>query len=153
MFMESSDIYFEISANGNYFRLEPLAYERTASGNYYDDNWLKIKISVKGGSFSGQYEVSMLTDEFEYLQKGFLILDKNLKGVLEFTDMESSVTLKINGDGLGHFTADVTANDYGGQPYSRLTFEITFDQTYIKPILAQLDRITKEFPVITTNEK
>ncbi len=151
--MESSDTYFEISANGNYFRLEPFAYERTGSDNYYDDNWVRTKISVKGGSFSGQYEVSMLTDEFEYLQKGFSLLDNNLNGGLEFTDMESSVTLKINGDGFGHFTADVTANDYGGQPYSRLTFTITFDQSYIKPILAQLDRLTKEFPVITTNKK
>jgi hypothetical protein len=151
--MESSDTYFEISANGNYFRLEPFAYERTASGEYYDDNWVRTKISVKGGSFSGQYVVSMLTEEFEYLQKGFSLLDKNLKGGLEFTDMESSLTLKINGDGFGHFTANVTANDNGGQPCSQLTFEITFDQTYIKPILAQLDRLTKQFPIITTNKK
>jgi hypothetical protein len=151
--MNSNKKYIELAANGNYFRLEPLAYERTASGEYYDDNWVRTKISVKGGSFSGQYEVSMLTEEFEYLQKGFLLLDKNLNGGLEFTDMESNVTLTIKGDGFGHFTADVTANDCGGQPYSRLTFEITFDQTYIKPIIAQLDSITKEFPVISTNKK
>lgn len=151
--MESSDTYFEISANGNYFRLEPFAYERTGSDNYYDDNWVRTKISVKGGSFSGQYEATMLASEFEYLQKGFSLLYDNLHGGLEFTDLEHNVTLKINGDGLGHFATEVTANYNNGEAYSRLTFEINFDQSYIKPILAQLDRLTKEFPVITTNKK
>jgi hypothetical protein len=146
--MESSDTYFEISSNDNFVRLEPLSYLPTTAPIGQHNNWVKTKISVKGGAFSGEYEVSMEADEFVYLQKGFTLLDKNLSGGLEFTDMDNSVTIKINGDGIGHFKTKVTANDYLKQSaYNTLTFELTFDQTDIKTIFSQLDRITKQFPV------
>jgi glycine cleavage system regulatory protein len=148
--MDSNDIYFELSENDNFVRLEPISYEPTNAPIGQYNNWVKTKISVKGRAFSGQYLVSMEADEFDYLKEGFLLLDKNLNGGLEFTDNENSVIIKINGDGIGHFVTQITANDRNGEHNSRLTFTITFDQTEIKNILSQLYKITKQFPTQAT---
>jgi hypothetical protein len=32
-----------------------LGYERAASGDYHDDNWLSVEVSVRCGAFRGQF--------------------------------------------------------------------------------------------------
>ena len=56
--------------------------------------------------------------------------------------------LQIIGDGIGHFEVNVKASDQPGVNASELTFTMGFDQTELNELVNQLDRITKQFPII-----
>jgi hypothetical protein len=43
--------------------VEVMSYERPASGEYHDDNWLSISITVRVGGFSGRVGAPIVTDE------------------------------------------------------------------------------------------
>jgi hypothetical protein len=129
-------------------RLEPISYERDSSSITEDNNWVKTKVTIRGGSFTGQYIASMTTYDFDFLKQGLSPLYDNLKGGLLFNDLENALELKIQGDGIGHFSVDVTARDNPGPNYSVLTFTMAFDQTELKTLVEQITKITKRFPVI-----
>ena len=38
-----------------------IGYERQASGEYYDDNWLSCTVAVRAGAFQGLYAANFLT--------------------------------------------------------------------------------------------
>jgi len=62
-------------------------------------------------------------------------------------NLEHALQLKILGDGVGHFEVQVTANDNPDINSSNLSFTMAFDQTEIKNLVNQLDKITKAFPI------
>ena len=88
-----------------------------------------------------------MTVDFGIFKRELFRLYDNLKGVANFNDLEGYLKLKITGDGIGHFEADVKACDQPGVNASELTFAMGFDQTGIKELVNQLDRITKQFPI------
>lgn len=141
------DIYFEISDSGNIVKLEPKQLVRQGSELDWDNNWIITTITVKGGKFSGQYEAEFMTIDFEKFKQELSLLYNNLNGSATFNGLEEQLELKIKGDGIGHFEMIVTACDqtgYGG----KLKFTMSFDQTSIKELVSQLERITKNFPIV-----
>lgn len=141
------DLFFEIKSSGDIVRLEPLHLVRQGSDLDWDNNWITTTVKVIGGNFSGEYEAMFMTIDYEKFKQELRLLYDNLKGVANFSGLEGQLELKIIGDGLGHFEVNVKACDqpgYGGQ----LTFTMTFDQTLIKGIGEQLERITKKFPIV-----
>lgn len=114
---------------------------------YWDKNWLKCKVSIKAGSFSGGYSAEFMTRDFLSFKEEFSALYDNLSGAAAFTDLERYLELRIVGDGNGHFEMSVVANDTSDIYSSQLRFEMNFDQTYIRPIVQQLNKITEAFPV------
>ena len=139
---DNSELFFELSGSGNFVRLEPFAYELPLSSH----NWVKTKVIIKGGAFTGNYIAPIPSDDFKYLKKQIEPFYENLNGELEFNDLKHAINLKIKGDGIGHFSVDVTARDYPGPDFSELLFTIVFDQTEIKNLINQLDKIIKQFP-------
>ncbi|SRR5690606_25780648 len=144
---EQQDIHFEIFDAGNLVRLEPIELIKYDSDIDWDQNWVKTKITVKGGNFSGHYPADILTVDFEKFQQELSQLYDNLKGTANFNDLEGFLELKIDGDGIGHFEVKVKACDHPGIYGSELTFKLTFDQTKLKELISQLDIITKQFPI------
>jgi hypothetical protein len=142
----SSDIYFEIFDGGDLIRLEPIqAYDDTSQLDW-DRNWIRTKVTVKGGVFSGQFTADFMTTDFELLKRDFKKLDQDFKGTAKLEPLERQLTLSIAGDGLGHFEVKCTANDqpnYGGT----LSFSLSFDQTELARLINELDKITKAFPI------
>jgi len=145
---DEEDSYFEISENENLVRLEPIELVNYNSTLDWDNNFIKTKITVKGGAFSGQYFADIMTVDFEKFKQELVPLYDNLKGSAIFTDLEHALELKIKGDGLGHFEVNVKAWDKPNIDCSELTFALSFDQTKLKSLVNQLDRITKKFPII-----
>ena len=43
--------------------VEVFGYERAPVGEYHDDNWLRVRVSVQAGAFSASYEAAFLTEE------------------------------------------------------------------------------------------
>lgn len=72
----------------------------------------------------------------------------NLNETVEFKDLEGYLNLKIIGDGLGHFEVIVNACDHPGINGAHLSNTLNFDQTQLKKLLNQLNRIIKHFPII-----
>jgi hypothetical protein len=141
------DTFFEISESGNTVRIEPIEFHKYDSDIDWDKNWIKTKIFVKGGHFSGEYIADIMSIDFETFKQSFSALYDNLSGVSEFYDLEGYLNLKIKGDGIGHFEMQVTACDRLGVNASHLHFSMQFDQTYIKRLSNELNKITEEFPV------
>src|SRR5690606_34251681 len=104
-------------------------------------------MTVKGGSFSGQYSGDFMTVDFEKFKQELSRLYDNLKGTANFNDLEGYLVLKIDGDGIGHLEVQVKACDQPGINGSELTFSMAFDQTELKELVNQLDRITKQFSI------
>jgi hypothetical protein len=144
---EQQDIYFELFDAGDLVRLEPLEFINYDSDIDWDKNWVKTQVTVKGGKFSGQYSGEFMTIDFEKFKQELSRLYNNLKGTSSFNDLEGYIELKINGDGLGHFNVEVKACDKPGIYGSELSFTMAFDQTELKELVNQLDRITKQFPI------
>jgi hypothetical protein len=141
------EIYFEIFDGGDIVRLEPLEVIKYESDLDWDRNWIKTNVTVKGGKFYGQYSGDFMTVDFEKFKQELSRLYDNLKGTANFNDLEGFLELKITGDGIGHFKVDVKACDQPGVNESKLSFTIGFDQTELKELVNQLDRITKQFPI------
>ena len=137
---------FDLQNSGNIVRLEPIGLINYRSSIDWDNNWIKTKITIKGGAFGGQYEADVMTIDFERFKQELYALYNNLNGKAVFADLERVLKLEIQGDGLGHFEVKVTAHDepcFG----ANLNFTMYFDQTYIKPLVHQLNEITKQFPI------
>lgn len=145
---EKQEIYFELFDAGDIVRLEPLELVKCDSDLAWDRNWVKTKVTVKGGKFSGQYSGDFMTVDFEQFKQQLSQLCNGLKGAANFKDQEGYLELKIIGDGIGHFEVNVKACDQPGVNASELTFTMGFDQAALNELVNQLDRITKRFPII-----
>ncbi|SDE45978.1 hypothetical protein SAMN05216464_106220 [Mucilaginibacter pineti] len=141
------EAFFEIFESGNIIKVEALEFQTFGSGNQYDKNWIKSKITVKAGGFSGEYHADLMTVDFKQFEKQLSTLYDNLSGGAAFHDLEGYLEIRIIGDGVGHFEVNVTADDSPGANSRTLTFSMTIDQTYIKPIVNNLKKITEAFPV------
>ena len=141
-----SELQFEFQSCGNMLKLEPFELTHPNSTLDWDNNWIRTKISIRGGVFSGEYIADIMTTDYEKFKQELNALYDNLKGRAFFADLEGALSLEIQGDGLGHFEIDVTARDepcFG----AKLNFTMSFDQTYIKSMVRQLNEITKRFPI------
>jgi hypothetical protein len=128
--------------------LSVLSYERPASGEYYDDNWLSCEIQVRAGAFRGKYQANFLTFELAGLLRDLERLYHDLKGSAVFEPMESQLDLKFSCDGLGHILTSCTAMDQAGIGHS-LHVSFSFDQTYLAKSLAELREVVHAFPART----
>ncbi len=144
---ERQEIYFELFDAGDIVRLEPMELIKYDSDIDWDKNWVKTKVTIKGGKFTGQYLGDFMTVDFEKFKQELSRLYDNFKGTANFNDLEGYLELKITGDGIGHFEVDVKACDQPGVNASELTFTMGFDQTELKELVNQLDRIIKQFPI------
>lgn len=144
---EQQEIYFELFDAGNLVRLEPIELINYDSDIHWDKNWVKTEVTVKGGKFSGKYSGNFMTVDFEKFKQELSRLYDNLNGKANFNDLEGYLELKIKGDGIGHFEIQVNACDQPGINGSELSFTMAFNQTEIKELVNQLDRITKQFPI------
>lgn len=145
--MTEENIYFEISENGNFIRIELIKQSNPNAELDWDKNWLKGLVKVKAGVFSGEFKAEFMTVDFVSFKNELEKLYYKLNGIATFHTLESQVEIKIIGDGIGHLNAECEVLDYAGTG-NKLIFEINFDQTHIPKILNQLEKITDRFPKI-----
>lgn len=140
-------LFFEIKSEGNLVRVEPIALEALNSHSEWDRNWIKTKVTLKGGIFSGTYEGLFMTSDFQYFKLQLQSMKGDLKESANFTSLEYHLDLVLKGDGIGHIEVNVVGRD---RPYSGggcLSFQFETDQTYLDPLINQLENITSKFPV------
>ena len=116
--------------------------------NDWDKNMISAKIIVKTNAFCGEYEAELMTVDFEKFKQELRLLYQELDGHASFECLEHYLSIQVQGDGLGHFTADCIANEKPWINDSELRCKFYFDQTQINDLVYQLDLITKEFPIV-----
>ena len=141
-----SETYFEIFDGGDMIRVEPYQGIKYDSALDWDRNWIKTKVTIKGGVFSGHYVADFMTTDFELLKRDFKKLERDFNATANFEPLEEQLKLNISGDGLGHFEVKCIAQDQPGVG-GTLSFVLSFDQTEIARLINELDKITKAFPI------
>jgi hypothetical protein len=141
------EVSFEIFDGGDLIRLEPLHVISYSSNLDWDKNWIKTKVTVKSGAFSGQYFADFMTTDYELLKRALRKLNNDFNGQAKFEPLEGELVLQIRGDGLGHFEVHCTACDQPGLG-GKLAFGLSFDQTELSRLIKELVAITKLFPII-----
>jgi len=126
--------------------LTVLSYERQASGEYYDDNWLACQVRVRVGAFTGKFGASLLTFELAKLLADLKRLHSDLQGKVTFKPLEEQLVVAFSCDSLGHIQMDGSAMDEAGVGHE-LKFRMSFDQTYLAQSLQQLEEVLRAFPV------
>jgi hypothetical protein len=125
-----------------------LSYACPATGQFYDDNWLVAEIRVRAGAFRGKFQANFLTSELVDLHAELARLYTQLHGGAAFEPMEGQLNLKFSCDNLGHIHVAGLAMDEAGIGH-RLTFSLSFDQTYLAATLQELSEVVRAFPVRT----
>ena len=131
---------------GQQLKIDVLGYERAPVGEYFDDNWLSVEVSIKAGAFAGTFEASFLTGELEAFREQLMALYETLTGQAEFETLEGQLSLELKGDGLGHINLEGRAQDQAGIG-NALSFELTCDQTQLQSSLNDVSRALGVFPV------
>jgi len=134
----------EISHNENYLSIEPLRYVPATSECGYL-NLILTKVVVNAGKFYGEYNAEFENADFENFKKGLVFIYDNLNAFAGFDSLDPYLTLKIQGDGLGHFQCECKAIHNPGFEESELTFILHFDQTQIPAMINQIDLILTEY--------
>lgn len=115
--------------------------------DYWDGNWLACRVSVQARGFRGTFDASLRSEEFVTMRDGVHMCMSDLNGTFVFETMEEQVSIVARGDGLGRFTANCTARDAAGWG-NLLTFTLSFDQTRLAPLAAELDSLVGAYPVV-----
>jgi hypothetical protein len=126
--------------------VEVMSYERAATGNYHDDNWLNVMVTVSLGSFEGAFPATFLTEEFVAFRDALRILCDTLQGEAKFETLEGQLFLKLSGNGRGQIFLKGHALDRAGDG-NRLEFEVELDQTHLSGALRDLETTIERFPV------
>jgi len=144
---QQSETYFEILEGSGLIRVEPYEVIKHESATDWDLNWIKTRITIKAGVFSGQYIADFMTTDFELLKRNLKKLYKDLHGVAKFEPLESQLTLHFLADGLGHFEIKCIAQENVNSG-ARISFELHIDQTELPRLIGEIDKITMAFPIL-----
>jgi hypothetical protein len=121
-------------------------YERQPSGDYHDDNWLTVEVSLAVGGFRGRFQASFLTAELTEFRDQLAALNTSLKGEAKLVTMETQLLLSLSGNGRGGILLKGEAWDQPGIG-NCLAFGLDIDQTHLANTLQELDAIIERFPV------
>lgn len=145
--MDDTAVYFSIGdPQGPGLRVAVLGRSQEACHDYWDGNWIDAEIQLRVGGFSGRITAALRLDEIQSFYEQCKALYDNLHGEACFSSMEDWLSMKIQGDGLGHFEAVCRTMDQAGIG-NTLEFILHFDQSEIPGIVSGLETILQTFPI------
>ena len=128
------------------FEINVFGYGCAASGNYHDDNWLSVEISICCCGFHGKFPVTFFTGDLQSFHAQLASLYQILTGTAKFETLEGQLKLEATGDGLGHIKISGESLDQAGIG-NKLIFEIGIDQTQLQTSMQSLASAMSAFPV------
>ena len=131
--------------SGNRVQVSVQGYERAASADPHDSNWLACTVAVHVAGFEGGVEAAMQTYDFARFRTALDGLLEGKEKAAVFSTMEEALELRLEADNLGHVAVSGTVTS--ADRSSTLSFLIETDQTYLKSTQGQLHAALAEFPV------
>ena len=134
-----------------YLLVQVLRRSHPQCDDFWDGNWIETRITLSAGGFRGRFRASLRSEEFVRFRAGLRRVYASPRtaiptSVAEFAALEEQLTIRVIGDGPGHFTAECVAVDEAGTG-NRLEFTLRFDQSCIPALLTDLDALITAFPV------
>jgi hypothetical protein len=126
--------------------IDVIRYERSPTGEYWDDNWLVVEVRVNAGGFRGKISATFITTEFVEFLSDLRPLFETLKGEAKFETMEGQLSLQLVGNGNGGIELCGEILDQSGIG-NRLNFILRFDQSQLKTAVRELEQVVSQFPV------
>ncbi len=123
-------------------------YERGASGDHHDDNWLNVTVSVVAGAFGGSFGATFQAAELLDLYTGTSQLYETMSGCVRFETLEEQLSLDMVGNGRGSIELRGEAMDQPGIG-NKLSFALQFDQAQLHRSVQSLKAAVAAFPVRT----
>lgn len=118
------------------------------SNDYWDGNWLNVRALVEApGARVEQSGAFVRTDEIDLFFRQLCSLDASLTGeaVLECLEPTLRIVLRLT---RGSGQAEIAFSpDHMTQSHE---FTFSLDQSYLKPMLADLSNILSDWPVISS---
>lgn len=134
------------SESSAYLSVEVTRRANPEADELNDYGWLHATVRARAGAFQGEYQALLRAEEFASFHEQLAPLHTVLKGTARFESLERWLEVDVEGDGLGHFVARCLARDEAGIG-NTLSFELTFDQTELRPLLHSLAAVREAFPV------
>jgi hypothetical protein len=110
-----------------------------ANGASVDPEWIPCLVTVHVRPFQGEFALDVYRGALHKLRDDLQRLSSDLTGSASFGNLEPTFSLEIQGDGRGHFQV---AGELGpGWPGPTLAFVLEIDQTFLPPIVRDLDGV------------
>lgn len=126
--------------------LEILGYENAQAQSVDDANWLRAKLQIRGGPFSGAITFAMTAHELLLLYREVESATKTLTGSVGFQNMEGNWAMNLNFErgGGGIISGSVTSDP--GQK-NVLHYELHSDGISLEGFVQALGRLAAQYPV------
>ena len=121
-------------------------YERQQTGDWHDDNWLPVKVTVRAGAFHGAFAASFITEDLRTFREQLKGLYATCSGQAVFETLEDQLHLRLHSEPLGHVRLESWAADQPGSS-NKLHFAIAIDQSHLRSAIGDLDEALKDYPV------
>ena len=116
------------------------------SNDYWDGNWLKTNLEIHIPGVHASFPTLLRNEDFSFFLKELKKINNQLSGSAEFKTMENAIHLRaeISRSGKMKWRGKVI---HPVGVCATLTFVFENDQSYLPPLLSELEAVTKEFPV------
>ena len=115
--------------------------------DYWDGNWVPRLRRGRRGRVPGRGRRRPAREELASFHGEAARLSESLSGEARFSTMEDWLSIVLAGDRRGGVELSCEVRDQPGIG-NTLAFRLALDQTYLRPMVAQLGRAVAEFPVI-----
>ncbi len=147
---ESESVVVHLGTSGSHLRFEVIGREHPDRDDYWDGNWLRTRTRVRAGPFRGDIDSSLRTDEFRHFLQGLRALAGGPDaGSAVFDSIERWLEVRVVRDHLGHVSIEGWCTDPAALSPNRLRSSLgELDQTFLPPMIAQLEAVLERFPVV-----
>ncbi|MCH7948423.1 MAG: hypothetical protein IIC66_11555 [candidate division Zixibacteria bacterium] len=134
--------------SGEFVSIDVLNYDNPNSPDVDDANWLACNINLSISPFQAKIKASLRTEDFvQFANSVERLRQLPTSKVAVFETMEEWLTIEIEKDKLGKLIINGLARDVDKSNGSSLKFAFCSDQTYLKPLLSEINSIINKFPV------
>jgi len=119
----------------------------TEALNDWDLNWVESEIIVNIAGYSARFPADLRTDELKDFVDGLNKMNKSLKGKAELINIDTYIDIECNVTPFGQLNWSVKTT-YPAVEGAELTFGFQSDQSYLKPLISQIEDVLSVYPVI-----
>jgi hypothetical protein len=117
------------------------------ASDFWDGNWVSCTAEVSAGAFRGTLGGSIRTDELVDFHRALSGLYERLDGEVVFQTMEGWIDFRVTANRRGRVEVRGRLIDDRAAG-NALEFRLSFDQTFLPPIIARLREAEERFPVV-----
>jgi predicted dehydrogenase len=134
-----------IRGDGGEISLTILGYENAQAQSVDDSNWLRARLEVRGGPFSGGITFAMTTHELALLHRLIGDATKTLTGSVHFQTTEDNWGVNLDFQRNGSAIISGTATPDPGQK-NVLHYEFCTDGASLEALVLALGKLVAQYP-------